>query len=69
MQPKVEEQEAFHSNPYGFSIPYNIEDFDNKSNNNISKSSNLFKDNDVIIQILPDDTGGFKLSKFRKKII
>ncbi|CAB5338280.1 unnamed protein product [Rhizophagus irregularis] len=36
------EQEAFHSNPYGFSIPYNIEDFDNKSNNNISKSSNLF---------------------------
>ncbi|CAB4473864.1 unnamed protein product [Rhizophagus irregularis] len=38
-----EEQEAFHSNPYGFSIPYNIEDFDNKSNNNTSKSSNLFK--------------------------
>ncbi|GES78413.1 kinase-like domain-containing protein [Rhizophagus clarus] len=47
-----EEQEAFHSKPYGFSIPYNIEDFDNKSNNNTSKSSD---------SILKDDSK--KLSK------
>ncbi|GBB84705.1 hypothetical protein RclHR1_01130001, partial [Rhizophagus clarus] len=46
------EQEAFHSKPYGFSIPYNIEDFDNKSNNNTSKSSD---------SILKDDSK--KLSK------
>ncbi|GBC06867.1 hypothetical protein RclHR1_07100003 [Rhizophagus clarus] len=39
-----EEQEAFHSKPYGFSIPYNIEDFDNKNDNNTSKSSNILKD-------------------------
>ncbi|UZO09572.1 uncharacterized protein OCT59_029789 [Rhizophagus irregularis] len=35
----------FHSKPYGFSIPYNIEDFDNKSNNNTSNSSNIPEDN------------------------
>ncbi|GBC48558.2 kinase-like domain-containing protein [Rhizophagus irregularis DAOM 181602=DAOM 197198] len=40
-----EEQEEFHSKPYGFSIPYNIEDFDNKSNNNTSNSSNIPEDN------------------------
>ncbi|CAB5338341.1 unnamed protein product [Rhizophagus irregularis] len=39
-----EEQEAFHSKPYSFSIPYNIEDLDNKSNNNTSKSNDIFKD-------------------------
>ncbi|GBB85147.1 hypothetical protein RclHR1_01170031 [Rhizophagus clarus] len=39
-----EEQEAFHSKPYDFSIPYNIEDFDNKSNDNTSKSSDILKD-------------------------
>ncbi|GET66839.1 kinase-like domain-containing protein [Rhizophagus irregularis DAOM 181602=DAOM 197198] len=33
------------SKPYGFSIPYNIEDFDNKSNNNTSNSSNIPEDN------------------------
>ncbi|GBB84711.1 hypothetical protein RclHR1_01130006, partial [Rhizophagus clarus] len=38
------EQEAFHSKPYDFSIPYNIEDFDNKSNNNTSESINILKD-------------------------
>ncbi|PKY43950.1 hypothetical protein RhiirA4_399334 [Rhizophagus irregularis] len=36
--------EAFHSKPYSFSIPYNIEDLDNKSNNNTSKSNDIFKD-------------------------
>ncbi|RGB42771.1 kinase-like domain-containing protein [Rhizophagus diaphanus] len=35
---------AFHSKPYSFSIPYNIEDLDNKSNNNTSKSNDIFKD-------------------------
>ncbi|CAB4379168.1 unnamed protein product [Rhizophagus irregularis] len=44
MQLKVEEQEAFHSKSYSFSIPYNIEDLDNKSNNNTSKSNDIFKD-------------------------
>ncbi|PKK72597.1 kinase-like protein [Rhizophagus irregularis] len=39
-----EEQEAFHSKSYSFSIPYNIEDLDNKSNNNTSKSNDIFKD-------------------------
>ncbi|GES78424.1 kinase-like domain-containing protein [Rhizophagus clarus] len=39
-----EEQEAFYSKPYSFNIPYNIEDFDNKSNNNTSKSSDILKD-------------------------
>ncbi|GES78403.1 kinase-like domain-containing protein [Rhizophagus clarus] len=38
-----EEQEAFHSKPYSFNIPYNIEDFNNKSNKT-SKSINILKD-------------------------
>ncbi|GBC06875.1 hypothetical protein RclHR1_07100011 [Rhizophagus clarus] len=36
--------EAFYSKSYSFNIPYNIEDFDNKSNNNTSKSSDILKD-------------------------
>ncbi|PKK76851.1 kinase-like protein [Rhizophagus irregularis] len=44
-----EEQEAFHSKPYSYNIPYNIDDFNNKSVSktfNTSKSSNIIKDDD-----------------------
>ncbi|PKB96776.1 hypothetical protein RhiirA5_434265 [Rhizophagus irregularis] len=34
-----EEQEAFHSKPYKFSIPHNINDFSNSSNQNYDKTS------------------------------
>ncbi|RIA82450.1 kinase-like domain-containing protein [Glomus cerebriforme] len=39
-----EEQEAFHSKPYSFNIPDNIDDFNNSSNKNASKSSKVYKD-------------------------
>ncbi|PKY50007.1 hypothetical protein RhiirA4_466232 [Rhizophagus irregularis] len=41
-----EEQEAFHSKPYSFNIPNNIDDFNNSSvekNVNISKSNSVYK--------------------------
>ncbi|PKC62757.1 hypothetical protein RhiirA1_521054 [Rhizophagus irregularis] len=39
--------EAFHSKPYSFSIPENIDDFNksNDQNNNTSKSNSIFKGN------------------------
>ncbi|CAB5349619.1 unnamed protein product [Rhizophagus irregularis] len=46
-----EEQEAFHSKTYDFSIPYNIEDFNNSSDQKINKTSkinSIFKDDDEI---------------------
>ncbi|GBB85139.1 hypothetical protein RclHR1_01170023 [Rhizophagus clarus] len=39
-----EEQEAFHSKPYSYNIPDNIDDFDNKNDDNISKSNDKIKD-------------------------
>ncbi|GBC53547.2 kinase-like domain-containing protein [Rhizophagus irregularis DAOM 181602=DAOM 197198] len=42
-----EEQEAFHSKPYSFNIPNNIDDFNNSNiekNVNISKSNSVYKD-------------------------
>ncbi|GES78396.1 kinase-like domain-containing protein [Rhizophagus clarus] len=39
-----EEQEAFHSKPYSYKIPDNIADFDNKNDDNTSKSSDKIKD-------------------------
>uniref|UniRef100_U9T935 Protein kinase domain-containing protein n=1 Tax=Rhizophagus irregularis (strain DAOM 181602 / DAOM 197198 / MUCL 43194) TaxID=747089 RepID=U9T935_RHIID len=44
-----EEQEAFHSKPYSYNIPYNIDDFNDKDvskTSNTSKSSNIIKDDD-----------------------
>ncbi|UZO26785.1 uncharacterized protein OCT59_018998 [Rhizophagus irregularis] len=38
----IEEQEAFHSKTYDFSIPDNIEDFNN-SNDQTSKINSIFK--------------------------
>ncbi|CAB4407559.1 unnamed protein product [Rhizophagus irregularis] len=41
-----EEQEAFHSKPYSFDIPNNVDDFNNLSvekNGNITKSNNVYK--------------------------
>ncbi|RIA84724.1 hypothetical protein C1645_831848 [Glomus cerebriforme] len=38
-----EEQEAFHSKPYSFNIPDNINNFNNSSNENVSQSSNVYK--------------------------
>ncbi|PKK71584.1 hypothetical protein RhiirC2_778226 [Rhizophagus irregularis] len=40
-----EEQEAFHSKSYDFSVPYNIDDFGKSSNQNISKMSSIIEDN------------------------
>ncbi|PKY45754.1 kinase-like protein [Rhizophagus irregularis] len=39
-----EEQEAFHSKTYNYNIPYNIDDFINKNNDNASKSINIIED-------------------------
>ncbi|GET64490.1 kinase-like domain-containing protein [Rhizophagus irregularis DAOM 181602=DAOM 197198] len=56
-----EEQEAFHSKSYDFSIPYNISDFgkssDQNNNNNTSKISSIIK-----------DSNSKKLSKVFKKL-
>ncbi|RIA82102.1 hypothetical protein C1645_835878, partial [Glomus cerebriforme] len=41
-----EEQEVFHSNPYSFNIPYNIDDLNSKNDDNKSKSS---KDDTMIL--------------------
>ncbi|GET66842.1 kinase-like domain-containing protein [Rhizophagus irregularis DAOM 181602=DAOM 197198] len=44
-----EEQEAFHSKPYSYNIPYNIDDFNDKDvskTSSTSKSSNIIKDDD-----------------------
>ncbi|CAB4408847.1 unnamed protein product [Rhizophagus irregularis] len=46
---EVVECYAFHSKPYSYNIPYNIDDFNNKSDSktfNTSKSSNIIKDDD-----------------------
>ncbi|RGB30570.1 kinase-like domain-containing protein [Rhizophagus diaphanus] len=51
-----EEQESFHSKPYDFSVPYNIDDFGKSSNRNTSKISNIIKDSSK------------KLSKVFKKL-
>ncbi|CAB4402129.1 unnamed protein product [Rhizophagus irregularis] len=51
-----EEQEAFHSKSYNFSVPYNIDDFGKSSNRNTSKISSIIKD------------GSKKLSKVFKKL-
>ncbi|CAB4408879.1 unnamed protein product [Rhizophagus irregularis] len=40
---------AFHSKPYSYNIPYNIDDFNDKDvtkTSNTSKSSNIIKDDD-----------------------
>ncbi|CAB4479777.1 unnamed protein product [Rhizophagus irregularis] len=37
----VEEQEAFHSKTYDFSIPDNIEDFNNSNDQKINKTSRI----------------------------
>ncbi|UZN98920.1 uncharacterized protein OCT59_000205 [Rhizophagus irregularis] len=50
-----EEQEAFHSKLYDFSVPYNIDGF-GKANRNTSKISSIIKD------------GSKKLSKVFKKL-
>ncbi|RGB42763.1 kinase-like domain-containing protein [Rhizophagus diaphanus] len=39
-----EEQEAFHSTTYNYNIPYNIDDFINKNNDNASRSINIIED-------------------------
>ncbi|GBC53548.2 kinase-like domain-containing protein [Rhizophagus irregularis DAOM 181602=DAOM 197198] len=42
-----EEQEAFHSKPYSFNIPNEVDDFNNSSvekNVNVSKSNSVYKD-------------------------
>ncbi|CAB4382247.1 unnamed protein product [Rhizophagus irregularis] len=51
-----EEQEAFHSKSYDFSVPYNIDDFGKSSNQNISKMSSIIEDDSK------------KLSKVFKKL-
>ncbi|RIA96670.1 kinase-like domain-containing protein [Glomus cerebriforme] len=38
-----EEQEAFHSKPYDFNIPDNVDDFNKSSNQNTSKASDILK--------------------------
>ncbi|RIA96663.1 kinase-like domain-containing protein [Glomus cerebriforme] len=38
-----EEQEAFHSKPYDFNIPDNVDDFNKSSNQNTSKASGILK--------------------------
>ncbi|PKK63993.1 hypothetical protein RhiirC2_788106 [Rhizophagus irregularis] len=51
-----EEQEAFHSKSYDFSVPYNVDDFGKSSNWNTSKISSIIKDSSK------------KLSKVFKKL-
>ncbi|CAB4435856.1 unnamed protein product [Rhizophagus irregularis] len=51
-----EEQEAFHSKPCDFSVPYNVDDFGKSSNRNTSKISSIIKDSSK------------KLSKVFKKL-
>ncbi|CAB4403342.1 unnamed protein product [Rhizophagus irregularis] len=48
--------EAFHSKPYDFSVPYNIDDFGKSSNQNTSKMSGIIEDDSK------------KLSKVFKKL-
>ncbi|CAB4409586.1 unnamed protein product [Rhizophagus irregularis] len=39
----IEEQEAFHSKPYSYNIPYNIDDFNDKDVNDDKKLSEVFE--------------------------
>ncbi|CAB5204600.1 unnamed protein product [Rhizophagus irregularis] len=50
------EQEGFHSKTYDFSIPDNVDDFNNSSNQKPSKINNIFK------------TSSKRLSKIFKKL-
>ncbi|UZO05821.1 uncharacterized protein OCT59_026160 [Rhizophagus irregularis] len=50
------EQEGFHSKTYDFSIPDNVDDFNNSSNQKTSKINNIFK------------TSSKRLSKIFKKL-
>ncbi|CAB5192812.1 unnamed protein product [Rhizophagus irregularis] len=43
-RPDIEEQEVFHSKTYNYNIPYNIDDFINKNNDNATKSINIIED-------------------------
>ncbi|CAB4435798.1 unnamed protein product [Rhizophagus irregularis] len=56
MNKEIKEQEAFHSKPYDFSVPYNVDDFGKSSNQNTSKISSIIKDSSK------------KLSKVFKKL-
>ncbi|CAB5298023.1 unnamed protein product [Rhizophagus irregularis] len=70
-----EEQEAFHSKTYNYNIPYNIDNFINKNNDNASKSINIIEDDNKelsevteIIQINYSNSNNVQ-NDYKKEII
>ncbi|PKC68120.1 hypothetical protein RhiirA1_507902 [Rhizophagus irregularis] len=55
--------EAFHSKPYSFSIPNNIDDF---NNSNIEKNVNISKSNSVYKDIQNDDEKASTVQQTKK---
>ncbi|POG69982.1 kinase-like domain-containing protein [Rhizophagus irregularis DAOM 181602=DAOM 197198] len=71
----TKEQEAFHSKTYNYNIPYNIDNFINKNNDNASKSINIIEDDNKelsevteIIQINYSNSNNVQ-NDYKKEII